>query len=687
MVAASSVKSLCKFMSMTLADRLSARRRDRFVGRASEQARLAEAFEADDPPFVVAHVYGPGGIGKSALLDEAARLAASAGRGVGRVDGRDLEPSPAAFARAAEAALAHTGDGPRVLLIDTFEQIAALDEWLRRTFVPGLRASDVVVIAGRDRPAPEWRADYAGATATFPLRNLAADESGEYLSARGIPEASHGPVLAFTHGHPLALALAAEQARQPGAGPFDPAEAPDLLADLLERFIEGVPTPGHRAALEAASVVRSVTVPVLAALLADDGADGEALFAWLRGLTFSSSDAEGVRLHDVVRETVEADIGWRDPDRYAALAGRARRVYADALRRAPTEDARRVILGDFLHLYRHHPIAGPLLQSLRTAWADAAIDGATALRDGDIAGLRALVARHHGDAEAEAVAGWLEARPEAAVVFRGPQGAAGFLLTLPLDALSDAECSPDPVTQAVRGAVGPQLRADERGLLFRSWLDAEVGQSVSAVQGLVFARTVEYYLTTPGLAASVLLTTQPDLWDAVFGIVGLARWPEAEVGGGPAAFGKDWRAVPPGVWLDALAVQSPTEPPPPPRREAVVVLSKDDFAEAVRDALRAYARPHRLAESPLVQARLVRERGGDPTEVLHTLLADAARQLADGVRERPYFRALDLTYLHPAPTQAVAAERLNLPFSTFRRHLGRGVDHVVDVLWRAETGG
>ncbi len=144
---------------------------------------------------------------------------------------------------------------------------------------------------------------------------------------------------------------------------------------------------------------------------------------------------------------------------------------------------------------------------------------------------------------------------------------------------------------------------------------------------------------------------------------------------------------PPDVWLDALAARAPAEPPPPPDREPVTVLSQDAFAEAVRDALRAYARPHRLSENPLLRARLVRERGGEPVETLRTLINDAASLLSVGIRERPYFRALDLTYLHPSPTQAVAAERLDLPFSTFRRHLGRGVDHVVEVLWRAETGG
>ena len=107
----------------------------------------------------------------------------------------------------------------------------------------------------------------------------------------------------------------------------------------------------------------------------------------------------------------------------------------------------------------------------------------------------------------------------------------------------------------------------------------------------------------------------------------------------------------------------------------------------VRQALKAVARPHRLGESPLLRSRLVRERGGEPVEALRALLAEAAHQLDEGVRERPYFRALALTYFRPAPTQAIASERLDLPFSTYRRHLRRGVEHVVDVLWRAETGG
>ncbi len=148
-----------------IADRLAAARRGRFVGRADELARFRAALLVPEPPFVVLHLHGPGGVGKTTLLREFARVAAECGRPVARVDGRDIEPSPDAFLRAYRRASAppeeETGAPPAdgVLLIDTYELIAALDRWLRDTFIPQLPARSVVVIAGREAPAPAWRTD------------------------------------------------------------------------------------------------------------------------------------------------------------------------------------------------------------------------------------------------------------------------------------------------------------------------------------------------------------------------------------------------------------------------------------------------------------------------------------------------------------------------------------------------
>ena len=107
--------------------------------------------------------------------------------------------------------------------------------------------------------------------------------------------------------------------------------------------------------------------------------------------------------------------------------------------------------------------------------------------------------------------------------------------------------------------------------------------------------------------------------------------------------------------------------------------------------LRDYARPHHLRDSPLLQSRLVRDAAAhgadeaDRIEALRKLVAEAASLLANAPREQPYYRAVCAAYLEPAPTQQLASERVGVPFSTFRRHLGRGIDHIVKELWRRET--
>ncbi|MCV5084955.1 ATP-binding protein, partial [Escherichia coli] len=58
----------------TLRERLLSARRRRFVGRESEKALLGELLRPESP-FLLLHVYGPGGVGKTTLLGEFAALA------------------------------------------------------------------------------------------------------------------------------------------------------------------------------------------------------------------------------------------------------------------------------------------------------------------------------------------------------------------------------------------------------------------------------------------------------------------------------------------------------------------------------------------------------------------------------------------------------------------------------------
>src|SRR5678810_730497 len=81
--------------ALRLADRLVAARC--FVGRQAEMALFTSVLGAEIPPFAVLHLHGPGGIGKTSLLQQFAGVAAATGRTVALLDSRNIDPSPQGF--------------------------------------------------------------------------------------------------------------------------------------------------------------------------------------------------------------------------------------------------------------------------------------------------------------------------------------------------------------------------------------------------------------------------------------------------------------------------------------------------------------------------------------------------------------------------------------------------------------
>jgi hypothetical protein len=135
----------------------------------------------------------------------------------------------------------------------------------------------------------------------------------------------------------------------------------------------------------------------------------------------------------------------------------------------------------------------------------------------------------------------------------------------------------------------------------------------------------------------------------------------------------------------------PVESKPAPA-EPVIVLSVEEFSSAIRQALGDFTRPNLLTSNPLLRSRLVTERVDpdskplDRADALRVLLKDAASKLQSNPRDEKLYRALEHTYFHPAPTQEVAAEQLDLPFSTYRRHLTAGIQRLTEMLWQQEIG-
>lgn len=121
-------------------------------------------------------------------------------------------------------------------------------------------------------------------------------------------------------------------------------------------------------------------------------------------------------------------------------------------------------------------------------------------------------------------------------------------------------------------------------------------------------------------------------------------------------------------------------------------LSKPEFEAALRDALRFLDRPEALRQNPLLHSKIVTEntQEADATPKARSLvLQHLIRETVIGLqghpkRERGY-RALRHTYLQPVLTQEKAAEILDLPFSTYRRHLAEGIALLTETLWLEET--
>ena len=694
----------------SIADRLRQARNQLFVGREDEVDRFRSLLATDRLSVNVLHVFGPGGVGKSSLLQAFERVCHEEDVSVASVDAREVEPTPDAFRWALRHALELASDEPvlsalaargdrSVLLVDTYETIEALDGWLRNQFLPDLPEHVLLVLAGRDEPAAEWRTDpgWQALVDTISLRNFNAETGRTLLRRRGVPDSEHEAILNFTHGHPLATSLVADLLDQRADPTFEPEDAPDVVKTLLEQFLEKVPDSNHRAVLEAASLVRYATEAVLSTML--DRNDVHELFEWLRGLSFVTPGERGLMLHELARDALASDLRWRNAERHDALHKRARQFYTDRLKHAADREVPNA-LSDLTFLLRDHPLIQPFFDRLRSQWGEAHGLLEDEAHEDDWPALRDMVAAHEGKEAAQIAEHWFEHQPENVRVYRSPdETPVGFMLTLALDETSEDERAADPVADRAWTYLESHapLRLGERASLFRFWMAKGTYQDVSPVQSLVFIRQVRHYLQTPDLAFTGLVCRDPDTWGRLFRYADMERLTEEDVEVGPhgyALYGHDWRARPPGQWLDQLADRGfeVTPKTTPDAEDRVIVLSRDDFEDALTDAFKQLHRPDQLQDNPLLYARIVTNEVGPSADVperietLQALIEETTEQLSADPRDEKYYRAVHRTYIRPAPTQEKAAEQLGIPFSTFRRHLSRGVERVTEILWDGEVG-
>jgi TolB-like protein len=112
--------------------------------------------------------------------------------------------------------------------------------------------------------------------------------------------------------------------------------------------------------------------------------------------------------------------------------------------------------------------------------------------------------------------------------------------------------------------------------------------------------------------------------------------------------------------------------------------SFEDFAAALKNALRDYSRVDLLTANPLLRSRLMAARGHAHATGLQALLSETVDTLFASPRDEKLRRVIELTYFRPAPKQEAAADRLGLSFSTYRRHLTTALGRLARWLWDQE---
>ena len=480
---------------LRVVDRLARARVQLCVGRERERRRL-ESLLAPGGPAVV-FVHGAPGIGKSVLVDA---VVAATGRPAIRLDARRVEPTPTSFLEVSSAAIHHAAVTPgelgdameqgdvSLLVIDGYERLRLIDDWVRDHLVPALPALSTTVIVTRAPPIVAWRTgEWRHLANEVEVGPMSEHDATELVEQRIGRDDATEQVLRFGRGHPLALHLAADAvARRPDLTLHD-GPPPEVVEELVDVFLDELPAT-TRTVVQDVSLLRRVTLPTLTALCADTMPHMAVELVWqtLRELAFVSTSPVGLELDRVVQDVIAASVELREP-------GRARRIRQIAGAAAFDETARSPgweSTADLLHLVQNPVIRDAFSPPPGQQYV---IDAA---RSPDRDAVDALVASTDGDSAASWLDAWWHPHQHAFRALRAADGSVrGVAIVAPIDFLAAEVADRDPVVAHIGVDLQRRpLRADQRALVVRRVLTTTAGELPSSEYSALIVDLKRYYL-------------------------------------------------------------------------------------------------------------------------------------------------------------------------------------------------
>lgn len=544
---------------VNIGDHLRAKAERHFVGRDSELAELGNVLAAESGGTQLYFVHGPGGIGKTTLLERLRSDATRANMVCASIDASTMTPTPTAVVAAIAADLAlsettatlqdicasMTNSDCRLLLIDSFDAIGDAGAWVREKLLPALPAQVRIVVAGRNAPNTLWTAHplWSESMRCIQLSTLSREDASRLLEVHAIDNVAHEAMVELSHGHPLTLVMLAAEMRKHGRIPSSLGH--DAVRELIKRCISAAPTPLHRRALEVSARARTTTVALLADVV--DPLQAPILFNWLSEQCYMNAGASGLSPHDLVRDVVDEELRWRDPEGSRELDGALNRCLLTQLRdgrynsQAATELQFLERNSAVMKRYFDFGALGSI--SIETAIA-ADRDEIGRLRDTSLP-----------PAEKVMFDLWSEHSATRTFIARGPTGVVcGVTLILEIDQVDDVTADKDPIVSAVRRSLGHTLVGSKGVSLMSRFTipDRDRREASPAMNALQICHLV-HWATEQDLHLWIIVAHYPDHFSPLLAEMHFDRVPDCDrtFGGMPVGcFMHDWKSEPWLVWRD-----------------------------------------------------------------------------------------------------------------------------------------
>lgn len=308
-----------------------------FTGREDELTQFKVWLNNPEAPFRLFYISGIGGIGKSSLLMELARMAMDDPARVISLDGGACLKTPTGFIDYLSAsfklafmdagkdtnlieALHHaTPDHRIVITVDQFEQLKLVERLFINNFLPQLPDVGVaVILASRLQLSEEWRIhpNLNRKIIEMPLLPFTYDETVTYIKSYGTikSELIH-KIIRLSGGLPLALALLtdswlmherlSDQDYHLVSQKISAKLLRELTAQDLQPMID-ILTIVPYANQETLSLIMGHTVT-------------HARYLSLLKLSFTRLLPEGIAIHDIARAHLLSDLKLREPERLKSL--------------------------------------------------------------------------------------------------------------------------------------------------------------------------------------------------------------------------------------------------------------------------------------------------------------------------------------------------------------------------------